>query len=129
MLQREKVILSRLAQGEAVADICRDLAIAYNCTDSAIRKQYENIMKNMQEESMVARETTKQMIDLRLDYAYKKSVETDNIKSMIDATKEKARLHGLYEKTESESKLPELIEFEEADFSGVKLVGDKVEEN
>jgi DNA-binding CsgD family transcriptional regulator len=128
MIQREKIILDRLGKGDGVSDICRDLSAAYNCSESAIRKQYENIMKAMAEKQAEAMESTRQMIDIRLDFAYRKAVETENIKNMIDAAKEKARLHGLYEKKEVESKLPNLIEFEEKDFSGIKIVGDNVDE-
>jgi len=125
MLQRETVIMDRLSKGHPVSEICRDLAKAYNCSESAIRKQYENMMKEMAHRNQVAMESTRQEIDLRLDFAYRKAVEADNIKNMIDASKEKARLHGLYEKKEDVAKIPEVIEFVEEDFSGLKVVGDK----
>ena len=128
--EREQLIIENLQNNVKVSVICELLAEKYNCSTSAIRKQYEKIMKELRAGTKEDKELLRSQMSLQMDLAYEMAKDKKNSKVMIDAIKEKARLHGLYDREETaKDEMPDFIEYGEKDFSkGPVLVGDKVDE-
>ncbi|MCK5605119.1 hypothetical protein KAR91_24730 [Candidatus Pacearchaeota archaeon] len=127
--KRESEIISYIQDNVKVSVFCDILSVEYKCSPSAIRKQYEKIIRDIRAGSKADREVLRSILSIQLDLAYKIAKDTKNTKNMIETVKEKARLHGLYDKEDaSRETVPKFIEYGEKDFS-IKpvLVGDKVD--
>lgn len=130
MLKREQDIRDHLSRGIPVPEMCRILAQVHRVSESAIRKQYNNVMDNLIEENKGQREDFRQQLMLRLDHTYKLALSENHVKTAIDATKEMAKLAGLYEpEKETKKETPKLIIAKEGDFSKPSLVDIKKVEN
>lgn len=130
MLRREQDIRDHLSRGIPVPEMCRILSQKHKVSEYAIRKQYENVMKSLQEDNKANREDLRQQLMLRLDHTYKLALTDNHVKTAIDATKEMAKLAGLYEpEKETKKESPKLIVAKEGDFSKPSLVDIKKVEN
>lgn len=130
MLKREQDIRDHLSRGIPVPEMCRILSQIYRVSESAIRKQYGNVMQSLIEENKGKREDLRQQLMLRLDHTYKLALNDNHVKTAIDATKEMAKLSGLYEpEKEQKTEPPKLLVAKEGDFSKPSLVDVKKVEN
>lgn len=118
MAEREAQIIDLMGKGLSCAEICRVLAPKYRVSERTIERQYyivvNQAVQNLSDEKK--KEYRAEAI-ARADYAYKRAVSEGNIKYALDATNLKAKITGLYEKSESNETSPTVINIQEQDFS------------
>lgn len=127
LIEREKEIIKYLEAGRPLNDICREMAEKWKVSEHTIKKQYYKIMDDLKEKNGEKKEDLRQTLMLRNDLIYRKAMSKDRLKIALDANSAQGKLSGLYNpEKEDGNKMPQFLETEEADFSGLKVVdGDK----
>lgn len=125
MIAREKRIVELLSKGTRPADIFRVLASEFGITEKAAEKQYQRLAADQYENNEEYRQQAKLTTDTWLRKAYALAEAKGQGKTMIDAAKELARLHGVYDTDSQEAAQPKIIRIKTADFSQpLKAVGE-----
>lgn len=131
MLQREQDIRDHLSRAIPVADMCRNLAQKWKVSESAIRKQYENVVNDMRIKDSAKREDLRSTLLLRYEHLYREALADGRHKVAAEILNLVSKLSGLYE-PEKEKKVeqPKFLRAKEGDFSKpLSLVDDKKAEN
>lgn len=123
MLTREKDIQAYIAQGVSVRQMCEELAVKYNVLPRSIYNQYLQIVSEIKKSVLEGREELRAQLMARNDYIYAKALAANNLKTALDATTAQAKLAGLSDKAEAETKRPEIITIKERGATtGLELV-------
>ena len=130
MAERAAKILRMMGQGFSCAEICAVLAPQYKISKKSIERQYymicnESVLGLSEEKKNEFRAEAV----ARTDYLYKRAVAEGNLKQANDACNLKAKLTGLYEKSEGGESSPTVINIEQKDFSKPLEVVDGKAEN
>ena len=128
MIIREVRIQELISEGQDKNTIVETVAAQFNVSPRGVQDQYYRIINELANMVEQNRSEIRSKLMVRNDHIYKKSLAEGKYKTALDANVAQAKLVGLGEKTEKESKSPEVITIKEADQSKVvSLVGDKAE--
>lgn len=118
MAERDSKIIDLMGKGLSCAEICKLLAPLYKVSEKSIQRQYYMICNEaVQGLSEEKKNEYRAEAIARSDYAYKAAIAEGNLKQALDATNLKAKLTGLYEKTDNVESKPTVINIQQKDFS------------
>ncbi len=125
IIEREKRILKLLSEGIRPMDICNQIAKEFDVSPRTIERQYQNLSKELGENTEEARQEARLMTEAWLREAYLLAKEKEQPKGMIDAAKEYNRLKGVYDDHSNEVAPPKVIKIKQVDSSAsLKVVGE-----
>jgi AraC-like DNA-binding protein len=117
MIQREQMIQELMSKGMERNLMLRTVASAFHVSERSIRKQYEAIVSEIQTMVKDQRHELRAQLMARQEGIFQKAIEKGNLKTALEATRDQAKLAGLFEAEIAETKRPEAIIFKEKDFS------------
>lgn len=117
MYEREIDIQRMMAEGRSRRDICDTLGKKYGVSGRTIETQYYRIIAAMQATVEENRAELRGILMARNDYIYRLALQEGRHKTALDAVAAQAKLVGLYETEQKETKRPEIIEVGERDYS------------
>lgn len=117
IIAREQRIQALMNQGMERNLMLRTVAQEFNTSERNIRKQYEEIVRGMQALVKEQRHELRANLMARQEGIFQKAMEKGNLKTALEATRDQAKLAGLFEAEIEASKRPEAIIFKERDFS------------
>lgn len=117
MYERELEIQRMMAEGRSKVDICDIMAKKYGVSGRTVEAQYYRIVKGIQQTVEEGRAEIRATLMARNDHIYRLSLAEGKHKTALDAIQAQAKLAGLYEAEKIETKRPDIIEVESADYS------------
>lgn len=108
----------------------RTIATEFGVSERSIRKQYEQIVTDMQALVKEQRHELRAQLMARQEGIFQKAIEKGNLKTALEATRDQAKLAGLFDTEIEPAKRPDAIVFKEKDFSTpLAVVPTKAAEN
>lgn len=117
MLQREQLIQKLMAEGVERNTMLKIVAREFKVSERSIRKQYELIVSDIQKMFKEQRGELRANLMARQEGIFQECIKKGNLKTALEATRDQAKLAGLFETEAEEVKRPDAIIFKEKDFS------------
>lgn len=117
MIARETRIQQLMTEGMDRGAMLRTVAAEFSVSERSVRKQYEQIVNSMQTLVKEQRHELRANLMARQEGIFQKAIQKGNLKTALEATRDQARLGGLFESEIDQVKRPEAIVFKEKDFS------------
>ena len=122
LYMREVLIMDLIGKNKSRVEICEIMAEKFNISHHTATKQYEKVVRKMQEDLQKERETLAIQLIERNNEIYRRCMAEAKYKTAIDANHLIAKIAGMFrEKQESSNDKPKFITVREKDQSKPKL--------
>lgn len=117
IIAREERIQKLMSEGMDRNLMLRAVAKEFGVSEASIRRQYEKIVAEMQSLVKEQRHELRATLMARQEGIFQAAMGKGNLKTALEATRDQAKLAGLFESEIEQAKRPEAIIFKEKDFS------------
>lgn len=117
IIAREQRIHKLMSEGMERGLMLRTVATEFGVSERSIRRQYEDIIAAMQTMVKDQRGELRANLMARQEGIFQAAIGKGNLKTALEATRDQAKLGGLFEAEIETAKRPDTIVFKEKDFS------------
>lgn len=117
MIAREERIQRLMSEGMDRNLMFRTVATEFGVSERSVRKQYEQIVADMQTLVKDQRGELRANLMARQEGIFQAAMGKGNLKTALEATRDQAKLAGLFDAEIEQPKKREAIIFKEKDFS------------
>lgn len=127
MYERACDIREMISAGVPKETIWQEVAHKWKVAPATIESHYYKLISEMSAMVEEAKVELRAVLLARQEHIYQRSLQEGQYKTALAATEAQAKLAGLNEKKEAESRQPEMITVSERDYSRPVLVGEVAE--